>query len=320
MGTVGDLSLECEGKSNDSVIEGDWFFEKSNEYLPGQKFGLQVEEVLFRERSAYQDVLMFRSKSYGNVMVLDGWINSVERDEFIYQEMISHLPLNSHPDPRRVLVVGGGDGGVARECARHPLVQHIDMVEIDQVVIDVCKKYLPDMAVGMSHPKVNVRIEDAFEFLQHPENIESYDVIIADLSDDVEDAPAEKMYTKNCYAAMRACLRGEDGIICLMGDAPWTGHDYVKDELVSFKELFPSVAYATSFMPTYGNGWIGYYLCSLRENKVFRIPVHNFDTAESMNKLKFYNSEMHTAAFALPPFLKKAIDIDNCVTGFDKNC
>jgi len=144
---------------------------------------LEIEEVLHMEQSALQDILIFKSKTYGVVFALDGVVQCSERDEFAYQEMITHLPLNCHPDPRKVLVIGGGDGGVLREIVKHESVEEVILCEIDDAVIRVAKKYLPNMAVGFDHPKVKVVIQDGFEYLK--EKLETYDAIIIDTSDPI---------------------------------------------------------------------------------------------------------------------------------------
>lgn len=130
----------------------------------GQRFSLQVEKVLFHARSAYQDVLLFQSTSYGKVLVLDGVIQATERDEMAYQEMISHLPLFAHPNPRKVLIIGGGDGGVLREVAKHPSIDTIHMCEIDEMVIDVSKEFMSDtLATSYEDPRLTLVSEKGEE-------------------------------------------------------------------------------------------------------------------------------------------------------------
>ncbi|VDN12553.1 unnamed protein product [Dibothriocephalus latus] len=164
----------------DSLQKG-WFSEAADDF-PDQAFSLKVKEVLFDKKSAYQHVLVFQSESYGRVLVLDGRIQLTERDEPFYQEMISFLPLNVHPSPRRVLIIGGGDGGVAREVARHSCVEHVDLVDIDEVVLEASKQFLPFTASGLSHPKVTVHVEDGFQFLKKART-QKYDVVITDSTD-----------------------------------------------------------------------------------------------------------------------------------------
>ena len=144
---------------------------------------LKVKEVLDHHRSDFQDILVFESENHGNVLVLDGVIQVTERDEFAYQEMIAHIPLLAHPNPKKVLVIGGGDGGVIREVARHKGIEEIIECEIDEGVIKASKKYLPSLAKGFDDPRVVVKVMDGAKFLE--ENQEAFDVIITDSSDPI---------------------------------------------------------------------------------------------------------------------------------------
>lgn len=285
-------------------MDGNWFKEKSHTF-PGQYLALEVQSVLFHEKSKYQDVLIFQSKTYGRVMSLDGIINSTERDEHSYQEMISFLPLNSHRNPKKVLIVGGGDGGVARECAKHPKVEDITMVEIDHMVVESSKKYLPHLACGMSHPKVTVLVQDGLEYLRN--NTDKYDVIIADLSD--PDGPAEELFTQTFYKEMCNNLN-PGGILCAQGESIWLDLDMISKMLTFCREIFPSVSYATSSVPTYTSGSIGYIMCSMEKGKDFQEPLHVFDEHEKDEmQLKYYDEDLHRSAFAQPRFVKKKLQL-----------
>ncbi|KAG9975641.1 spermidine synthase, partial [Aureobasidium melanogenum] len=146
------------------TIKDGWFREISDMW-PGQAMTLKVNQVVHHEKSKYQDVLIFESTDYGMVLVLDNVIQCTERDEFSYQEMITHLAMNSHPNPKKVLVIGGGDGGVLREVVKHECVEEAVLCDIDEAVIRLSKKYLPGMAVGYQHPNVTTHVGDGFKFL-----------------------------------------------------------------------------------------------------------------------------------------------------------
>ena len=236
-------------------------------------------------------------------MALDGIINSTERDEFAYQEMISFLPLNSHKHPRHVLIVGGGDGGVARECAKHPLVETITLVEIDQLVIDASKQHLPKLAAGLTHPKVTLHVTDGLEFLKQNET--GYDVIIADLND--PDGPAAELFTQTFYRYMKDRLN-HGGILCTQGECFWVDLELISKMVTFCRELFPSVVFAYNSVPTYTTGNIGYVMCSSEMDVSFKDPVHVFteEQKDSMD-LKFYDEHAHKAAFALPRFVRKKL-------------
>ncbi|TMS34842.1 hypothetical protein L596_002351 [Steinernema carpocapsae] len=235
-------------KSDGEEMGGAW---------PGQAFSLQIEEVLFHEKSLYQDVLVFKSKTYGNVLVLDGVIQCTERDEFSYQEMLAHLPMFAHPNPKKVLIIGGGDGGILREVLKHESVEHVTMCEIDQMVIDVSKNYLPHMAKEFGNPKLSLFVGDGFEFLKAHKN--EFDVVVTDSSDPV--GPAESLFGKSYYQLLKEALR-EGGVLSSQGECPWIDLKLVKKMVTFTKELFVSVHYATSSVPTYTTGTIGYLLCS----------------------------------------------------------
>ncbi|XP_053256919.1 spermidine synthase isoform X2 [Podarcis raffonei] len=262
---------EEEAAAPAAVIQEGWFRETCSLW-PGQALSLQVQEVLHHQRSPFQEILVFRSKTYGNVLVLDGVIQCTERDEFSYQEMIANLPLCSHPNPQKD-------------------------------VIQASKKYLPGMAVGYSSPKLTLHVGDGFEFMK--QNQEAFDVIITDSSDPM--GPAESLFKESYYQLMKTALR-EDGILCCQGECQWLHLDLIKEMRQFCKSLFPVVEYAYCTIPTYPSGQIGFMLCSKNSNTNFRDPVQQLSQkeVEAMN-LKYYNSDVHRAAFVLPEFARKAL-------------
>jgi spermidine synthase len=173
---------------------------------------LKVKKVLHHEKSKYQDVLIFESTDHGNVLVLDNVIQCTERDEFSYQEMITHLAMNSHPNPKKVLVIGGGDGGVLREVVKHECIEEAVLCDIDEAVIRLSKQYLPHMSAGFKHPKVKVHVGDGFKFLDEYKN--AFDVIITDSSD--PEGPAESLFQKPYFKLLHDALR-EGGVITTQG-------------------------------------------------------------------------------------------------------
>ncbi|KAI9813458.1 MAG: putrescine aminopropyltransferase [Pycnora praestabilis] len=176
---------------------------------------LKVNQIIHHEKSKYQDVLIFESSDYGTVLVLDNVIQCTERDEFAYQEMITHLAMNAHPNPKKVLVIGGGDGGVLREVVKHDTVEEAILCDIDESVIRLSKKYLPGMAVGFQHPAVKTHIGDGFKFLADKKN--EFDVIITDSSD--PEGPAESLFQKPYFELLYGALR-EGGVITTQGCEP----------------------------------------------------------------------------------------------------
>jgi len=283
------------------TVQDGWFREKETLW-PGQAMCLRVKEILHVEKSLYQDVLVFRSETYGTVLVLDGVIQCTERDEFSYQEMIAHIPLACHPNPRKVLVIGGGDGGVLREVAKHESVEEITLCEIDETVIRVSKEYLPAMAVGFEHPKVKVHIGDGFPFLK--DKVDSFDVIITDASDPV--GPAESLFQVEYFELMRNALH-QDGIIATQAECQWLHIPLIKDVRRYCQSLFPVVEYAFTTIPTYPSGQIGFMLCSRAGGQDMRKPTRRFTPEQEAKLFQYYNAEVHEAAFVLPQFTKNAL-------------
>eukprot|EP00039_Didymoeca_costata_P019422 m.337486 g.337486 ORF g.337486 m.337486 type:complete len:299 (-) comp18146_c0_seq1:1527-2423(-) len=283
--------------------DGTWFSELG-ELWPGQAMSLEVESVLFDENSKFQHVQVFKSKNYGTVLVLDGVIQITERDEHAYQEMITHLPMNSHPDPKKVLVVGGGDGGVLREVLRYNSVEELVICEIDEMVIDVSKKYLPDISQGaFDDPKVTVFCGDGAEYMRKHQD--HFDVIITDSSDPI--GPAATLFEKNYYSLMRSALK-EDGILATQGECMWLHLDLIKGMLDFCRELFPQVAYGYTCIPTYPSGQIGFVLCSKNASTTFETPLMPIASRIKECSLKYYNEGIHKAAFVLPEFARKKLE------------
>ncbi|CAA0237627.1 unnamed protein product [Arabidopsis thaliana] len=289
-----------------TVIPG-WFSEMSPMW-PGEAHSLKVEKVLFQGKSDYQDVIVFQSATYGKVLVLDGVIQLTERDECAYQEMITHLPLCSIPNPKKVLVIGGGDGGVLREVARHASIEQIDMCEIDKMVVDVSKQFFPDVAIGYEDPRVNLVIGDGVAFLKNAAE-GSYDAVIVDSSDPI--GPAKELFEKPFFQSVARALR-PGGVVCTQAESLWLHMDIIEDIVSNCREIFKgSVNYAWTSVPTYPSGVIGFMLCSTEGPDVdFKHPLNPIDESSSKfnGPLKFYNAEIHSAAFCLPSFAKKVIE------------
>lgn len=255
-----------------------------------------VEKVLYHEKSNFQDVLVFDCKKYGRTLVLDNAIQCTEKDEFSYQEMITFLPLNSHPDPKKILIIGGGDGGVVREAVKHPSVESVILCEIDEKVIEVSKKYLPFMAKGFASPKLTLHIGDGAAFVNNHEG--EFDIIITDSSD--PKGPAVCLFNKPYYESLKKALK-PGGIISSQGESFWFDLELVKGMVKMSKTLFPVVDYGSSYVASYPGGQIGYLLCSTNPETNFREPLNRF-TPNRLKELclRYYTPDIHKAAFALP--------------------
>lgn len=285
------------------TIKNGWFSEISNTMWPGQAMTLRVEKILFAEKSKYQDVLVFKSTDYGNVLVLDGAIQDTERDEFAYQEMITHLAMNSHPNPKKVLVVGGGDGGVLREILKHPSVTEAHLCDIDDTVIKVSKKFLPNMSKSYQDPKVHVHIGDGFEFLKKYQN--TFDVIITDSSD--PEGPAASLFQEPYFRLLNSALT-EKGVITTQGECMWIHLPLIKALKKDCEKAFPVVEYAYCTIPTYPCGQIGFMVCCKDPKSNLKQPLRYVDEKTENKIYRYYNRRIHEASFILPTFVASALD------------
>jgi len=278
-----------------SLAKG-WFSELGVMW-PGQAFSVEVEEVLFEGKSEFQDIVVFKSKTYGTVLSLDGVIQLTERDEFSYQEMIVHIPMCAHPNPKKVLIIGGGDGGVLREVCKHSTVEVIEQVEIDKMVPEVSKKYLPTMSCCFDDPRLKLYFEDGCKFLES--KTAEYDVIIVDSSDPV--GPAEVLFQKPFYASMRKALK-EGGIVATQAECLWLHLELINKLVQESKELYPKVEYAFTTIPTYPCGQVGFVVCSNNTTEGYTAskPVRTLPKGST----RYYNEQVHTASFVLPEFAR----------------
>ncbi|KAJ5097091.1 spermidine synthase [Penicillium angulare] len=284
------------------TIQDGWFAEKSNMW-PGQAMSLKVNQILHHEKSKYQDVLVFESSDYGNVLVLDNVIQCTERDEFSYQEMITHLAMNSHPNPEKVLVIGGGDGGVLREVVKHASVKEAILCDIDEAVPRVSETHLPGMSIGFKHPNAKKYIGDGFEFLKAKQN--EFDVIITDSSD--PEGPAESLFKKSYFELLSGALR-EGGVITTQAESQWLHLPLIVDLKKDCSEVFPVAEYAFTTIPTYPSGQIGFMVCCKDPNRNVREPVRTWSREEEDKLCRYYNQDVHRASFVLPNFARKALN------------
>ncbi|PPQ71309.1 hypothetical protein CVT24_012035 [Panaeolus cyanescens] len=285
--------------SHPTIVDG-WFKEISSQW-PGQAMALKVNKILHVEQSLYQDVLVFESETFGNVLVLDGVIQCTERDEFSYQEMIAHIPLASHPNPKKVLVIGGGDGGVVREVLKHPSVEEVVLCDIDEAVIRVSKTYLPHMSSLLSSPRVRVYIGDGFKFLA--DNTSTYDVIVTDSSDPV--GPAESLFQKPYFQLLHDALT-PGGHISTQGECLWLHMNLIKDLKTMAGSIFEKATYAFTTIPTYPSGQIGFMLASKAGGQPsdLSVPLRNVENT------RYWSQNVHKAAFVLPEFARVFLEED----------
>jgi spermidine synthase len=278
---------------NKDQFMGFWF-QDSIEFVPGCTLNVKIKDFLCRARSKFQDIWVLETEGLGRMLVIDGVTMLTEFDEFAYHEMISHVPLLVHPRPSRVLVIGGGDGGVVREVLKHPEVQSVHLCEIDEQVVNVCRKYLPSQAGSLDDSRVKIFYEDGAKFaVDHPE---SYEVIIVDSTDPF--GPGQVLFQKPFFQSLKNALT-RHGIAVTQCESIYL-HRQVIEGVFSFaKKLYPVTAYYFTAVPTYPSGLIGFSFCSLE-----RHPTRDLDEerAKTLRGLRYYSPEIHRGAFALPRF------------------
>ena len=260
------------------------------------------DAILCQKQSNFQSILVFSSAQYGNVLVLDGVIQLTERDEFSYHETMVHVPLCSHKCPRHVLIVGGGDGGILREVCRHSCVETITVVEIDPMVVQVCLEYFgQSTATSWKDPRVRLVHADAAKYVQ--ECSEQFDIILGDTSDPV--GPAETLFQPSFYESMYAALKPH-GIVCVQAECFWIHLDLIADLVACCHDIFETAEYATTMVPTYPCGQIGFLLARKTDRWTSARPVRILTDSED---LQWYSPAQHEASFVLPPFVRSRLDV-----------
>lgn len=270
--------------------------------LSKEGFGccMTVKETLFSAQSEFQKVDIFDTESMGRVLTLDGLMMTTERDEFYYHEMISHIPMCAHKNPKTVLVIGGGDGGTIREVLKHDTVEKVVLCEIDGMVVDACKKYLPAIGCELENPRAEIRIEDAIEFIKDKKK--QYDVILIDSTDPM--GPGEGLFTEEFYTNVKEALK-EGGIMAAQSESPFINQKEMKMMYPLLRKVFPIVDCFTGPIPSYPGGYWSWAFCS---ESVKPLDYIDEQRAEKVSKLcKIYNKEYHKARFALPNFVKELI-------------
>ena len=275
-----------------------WYTENHQEDV---KFSIKVKEHLHSEKSEFQQLDFFTSDTFGKFFTLDGLMMVTEKDEFIYHDMITHVSMAVNPDIKRVLVIGGGDGGTVREVLRYDHVEHVDMVEIDERVVRLCQKYLPQTACKMDNDeRLTLHFEDGLKFVQDAE-AESYDLILVDSTDPI--GPGEGLFTYEFYNNCKRVL-SEDGILINQHESPYYD-DYaheMKRSHSKIKETFPIAEVYQFHMPTYPSG---HWLFGFASKKYDPIKDLKADQWNALGlKTKYYNTDIHVGAFMLPSYVR----------------
>ena len=272
-----------------------WFSEL---HTPQVKLSIRVDKQLFSGQSEFQRIDIFDSPEFGRFLTLDGFMMLTEKDEFIYHEMLVHVPMAVHPDVRNVLVIGAGDGGIIRELTRYETIEHIDMVEIDEMVVRICREFLPFTAGKLDDPRLTIHYQDGLKFVRHCEN--AYDLIIVDSTDPF--GPGEGLFTRefygNCFKALR-----DDGIMVNQHESPFYQADAVAMQRAHRRivESFHISRVYQANIPTYPSG---HWLFGFASKKYDPIADLDADAWNALGlKTGYYNTRLHVGSFALPNYV-----------------
>ncbi|MFO7783630.1 MAG: polyamine aminopropyltransferase [Thermodesulfobacteriota bacterium] len=281
-----------ESAMDTKIRDGAFFLEEPE--LDGY-YGLavRIDRVLVEKKTAYQHLVVAEAGPLGRVLILDGNIQVTEFDESGYHEMLAHVPLLTHPAPRSVLVVGGGDGGTLREVLRHQCVERVDLCEIDDQVIEMSRRFLPQLSKSLDDSRASIRIADATEFVR--ENPGTWDVILVDSSDPI--GPAEGIFGEPFYRDLQQALR-PGGVSVLQAESCFVFPDLVREMSRILSALFPFFAYYNTLVPTYTSGVIGFAFCSMGPDPLSVYPDR--ERFSTLGEMDFYTPELHKASFALP--------------------
>lgn len=269
-----------------------WFTENHTDSI---KFSIKIKRHLVSEQSEFQKIDILDSYELGQILVLDGFLMLTEKDEYIYHEMITHVPMATNPDIKRVLVIGAGDGGTIRELTRYGSIEHIDMVEIDRRVVEICREYLPQTAGKLDDPRLTIYYEDGLKFVRGREN--EYDLIIVDSTDPF--GPGEGLFTKefygNCYKALTS-----DGILVNQHESTFYDEyaEIMKRAHSRIKSFFPTALVYSAHIPTYPSGHWLFGFASKRFDPR-RDQQADWWLAQGI-RTRYYNQYVHSGCFALP--------------------
>jgi len=280
-----------------------WYTEQHTENV---RFSIKIKEQLLSAQSEYQKIDVFDSPEFGRFLTLDGLVMLTEKDEFIYHDMIVHVPMAVNPGIKNVLVIGAGDGGTARELTRYGSIQSIDLVEIDKMVVDVCREYLPGTAGKLADPRVHLHFEDGLRFVRS--RVNEYDLIIVDSTDPF--GPGEGLFTKEFYGNCHKALR-EDGILVNQHESPYYD-SYAKAMQAAhlkIRAFFPVCSVYQAHIPTYPSG---HWLFGFASKKYHPLADLRADEWNALGlETRYYNTDLHKGCFSLPTYVKKLLENKN---------
>lgn len=281
-------------KSNiQKIDENLWFTEEEKNNL---RINYGINDITFDDCSPYQHIMIADSPDFGPMLILDGIVQTTSADGFIYNEMIAHIPMCSHPDPKKVLIIGGGDCGVAREITKYPCVKKIDMVEIDEMVVKACKEHLREISGNLNDKRVNFIYTDGVKYIKECSN--KYDIIIIDSSDPI--GPAVELFSMDFYKNVSNILE-DGGIFACQSESPIFYADVMKDIYKNLCDIYKEVKVCTAVVPTYPGGLWSFTIGSKEsiDTKPERLSGDN----------QYVNAGILKSCFYLPEFVRKTLDI-----------
>ena len=277
-----------------------WFTENHTDNV---KFSMRVERHIVSVKSDFQKIDVFDTPEFGRVLVIDDYIMLTEKDEFIYHEMITHVPMAVNPNIKKVLVIGAGDGGTVRELTRYNSLKRIDMVEIDRKVVEICKEFIPQTASKLDDKRVNLYFEDGLKFVKTKKN--EYDLIIVDSTDPI--GPGEELFSlefyENCFNALV-----DDGILVNQHESPYYPEDAETMQRTHKKieSVFPIATVYQAHIPTYGSGHWLFGFASKKFNPVTDLNEVLWNSLRL--ETNYYNTDLHKGSFYIPNYVKRLLE------------
>jgi spermidine synthase len=268
---------------------------------------LEIGRMLYDSETEHQRIRVFENARFGRVLTLDGVVQTTEGDEFIYHEMLAHVPVLAHGAAGRVLIIGGGDGGMAREVLRHRSVEHVTMVEIDAGVVEFSKQYLPSLSDGaFDDPRLDLVIADGADFVANTDR--RFDVAIVDSTDPV--GPGEVLFTDTFYGRTKRCLN-EGGILVTQNGVPFMQGDELSGTMRAFRDLFADTACYIASVPTYVGGPMAFGWGT--DGGARQTPLETLRARYRASGIstRYYTPEVHAAAFALPGYVRALVGAES---------
>ncbi len=263
-----------------------------------------IDEKLYEEKTKEQHLVIFQNATYGRVLALDGIIQTTEKDEFVYHEMMAHVPMLAHGNAQNVLIIGGGDGGAIREVLKHKTLKNVTLVEIDESVITFSKKYLPTLSQGgFDDPRATIVIQDGCQFVKNTK--QKFDVIICDSTDPI--GPGAVLFTPEFYSDCHKIL-SEGGIFVNQNGVPFMQTGELKDTYKSRKQYFQDVGYYIGVVPSYVGGFMAWgWATDKKENREISLEELEKRFKNIEGELKYYTPAIHKASFVLPKFIQNSL-------------